>query len=194
MRMTILTLVCFALLHIFLVPVNSFIHDQSWSWNHSFQVAIHSSPTQSFPPSIDSPAHLLTCSLANRLFSLPDSVISDESDFDAEAETIWDRLYALRDIIPATTRGWISHRVGLSANFTRTALWFGARAFYVVSTSALLIGVPFALAYAEDQNLAAMEQEYRMREMGGELLTAGSGENTAERVGTALSKDSQASL
>lgn len=58
-----------------------------------------------------------------------------------------------------------------------------------MSVSALLVGVPFALAYGEDQNLMAMEQEERMRQMGGEMLTApgGAGEGgVREAVGAAL--------
>lgn len=34
--------------------------------------------------------------------------------------------------------------------------------------------------------MAAMEQEYNMRQTGGELLTAGSEQSTAERVGAAI--------
>lgn len=57
----------------------------------------------------------------------------------------------------------------------------------MVTTSALFFGVPFALSFAEDQQLTAMEQEYNMRQQGGELLTAGQEEGTtADRVGQAL--------
>lgn len=49
---------------------------------------------------------------------------------------------------------------------------FCGRAAWTLSVSALLVGVPFALAFGEDQNYAAMEQEQRMRELGGEILTA----------------------
>jgi import receptor subunit TOM22 len=38
-----------------------------------------------------------------------------------------------------------------------------------VSTSALLLGVPWALAFAEEQQMVEMEKEMRMREMGGEV-------------------------
>lgn len=36
-----------------------------------------------------------------------------------------------------------------------------------------MIGVPLATCWAEDQQIEGMEREYRMREMGSELLTAG---------------------
>lgn len=56
-----------------------------------------------------------------------------------------------------------------------TTLSFAGRAAWTVSVSALLVGVPFALAFGEDQNFAAMEQEQRMRELGGEVLGGGAG-------------------
>lgn len=121
-------------------------------------------------------------------FTFVDSEISVDSNFDADAETMGDRMYALRDIIPPTTRGWIHNRYQAASRFGKTALLFCGRAAWAVSVTALMIGVPFALAYAEEQNLIAMEQEQRMREMGGELLTAGGEKDssTADRVGAAL--------
>ncbi len=121
-----------------------------------------------------------------------DSEISTESDFDASAETLADRLYALRDIVPPTVRGWIHGRFQSTNRILRTGLAFVGRAVWTVSVSALLVGIPFALCWAEEQNMIAMEQEQRMREMGGELLTGGAGPSdkgdgdTASQVGAAL--------
>lgn len=69
-------------------------------------------------------------------------------------------------------------------------LSFSGTGAWVITTSALFYGVPFALSFAEDQQLSAMEQEYNMRQQGGELLTAGGGGigegNTADRIGQSL--------
>ncbi len=78
-------------------------------------------------------------------------------------------------MIPPTTRGFIAGKVSAAASAARSAAYYGGRALWILSTSALLVGVPFALAYAEEQNVLAMEQEMKMRELGGELLTAGGG-------------------
>ena len=40
---------------------------------------------------------------------------------------------------------------------------------WVVSTSALLLGVPYALSIAEEQQVVEMEKEQKMREMGNEV-------------------------
>jgi import receptor subunit TOM22 len=108
-------------------------------------------------------------------------------------ESLAERLYALRDIIPPTTRGWIADTASSASSAVKSTLFFAGRATWTISVSALLILVPCGIAMAEDQQLAAMEQEARMREMGGELLTAG-GEGTADLVGAALGKESQPAL
>lgn len=120
-----------------------------------------------------------------------DSEISNESEYDPTEETLAERLYALRDIVPPTTRGWISSKVNTISSATWTALSFGGTSAWVITTSALFFGVPFALSFAEDQQLSAMEQEYNMRQQGGELLTAGTEQSTADRVGAALGDGSQ---
>ena len=51
---------------------------------------------------------------------------------------------------------------------------------WVVSTSALLLGVPWALAFAEEQQMVEMEKEMKMRDMGGEVCPAKSHNGAAE--------------
>lgn len=120
----------------------------------------------------------------------PDSEISNESEYDPIDETLAERLYALRDIIPPTTRGWISGKVNTVSNAAWSALSFSGKSAWVITTSALFFGVPFALSFAEDQQLTAMEQEYNMRQQGNELLTAGE-QTTADKLGAALGDGSQ---
>ncbi len=123
--------------------------------------------------------------LANRP-QYADSEISEDSNFDPSSETLMDRLYELRNVVPPTTRFWFWRQSQRATNFLKTGLFFLGRSSYVIITSALLIGVPYALAYAEEQNMIAMEREQQMREMGSELLTAGDKESTADRVGAAI--------
>jgi import receptor subunit TOM22 len=93
-------------------------------------------------------------------------------------------------MVPATARGWVHHKYEATTSAVASALSFAGRAAWTVSVSALLVGVPFALAFGEDQNFAAMEQEQRMRELGGEVLTAGGGDGkggmTPEEMQAAL--------
>jgi len=99
-----------------------------------------------------------------------DSEIStDDEDNVADEETLADRLRALRDIIPPTTRSYISNKVSTGTNWIKSSLVFSGKTLWVVSTSALLLGVPWALAFAEEQSMLEMEKEMKMREMGGEV-------------------------
>ncbi|KAF5986998.1 mitochondrial import receptor subunit tom-22 [Fusarium coicis] len=128
-------------------------------------------------------------------YSDTDSEISNESDYDPSEETLAERLYALRDIVPPTTRSWISGKANTIGNAAWNVLSFSGKGAWVLTTSALFFGVPFALSFAEDQQLTAMEQEYNMRQSGSELLTVGSEQSTADQVGAALDgKPAQASL
>ena len=126
-------------------------------------------------------------------FTDTDSEISTDSNYDPNSETWSDRLWALRDMIHPTTRAWLSQRVQATTRVLKTGLFFVGSAAWTISASALLVGVPFAILFAEEQQMIAMEQEQRMRDMGGEMLTAGAGgipgaeaSGTAAQVGAAL--------
>ncbi|KAF3062919.1 Mitochondrial import receptor subunit tom22 [Trichoderma lentiforme] len=138
--------------------------------------------------------HASAADLEEDDFTDTESEISNESDFDPSEETLAERLYALRDIIPPTTRGWVSSRVNAVTSAAWSVLSFGGKGAWVITTSALFLGVPFALSFAEDQQLTAMEQEYNMRQTGSELLTAGSEGSTADQVGAALGPETKVAL
>ena len=50
-----------------------------------------------------------------------------------------------------------------------SALSIGGKTLWVISSSALLLGVPWALAWGEEQQVLEMEKEMKMREMGSEV-------------------------
>lgn len=85
--------------------------------------------------------------------------------------------------MPPTARGWISSKVSSAAGFGSSSLWFAGKALWFVSSTALLLGVPYAICMSEEQQVVAMEQEFKMREVGSEAMTEG---GTAEKVGAAL--------
>jgi import receptor subunit TOM22 len=125
-------------------------------------------------------------------YSDTDSDISNESDFDPADETLADRLYALRDMIPPSTRGWLSSRLSAVGNTTWNVLSFSGKSAWVITTSALFFGVPFALSFSEDMQYAAMEQEYNMRQQGNDLMTAGAEQAAAEKLAATLDSDGKA--
>lgn len=93
-----------------------------------------------------------------------DSEISneDEEDLDLEEESLYERISALKDIIPPSARRTVSNSVSTITSLTKSSLSFSGKALWVISTSAFLIGVPWALAYAEEEQYIQMEREQGM--------------------------------
>ncbi|KAI1172184.1 mitochondrial outer membrane translocase complex, subunit Tom22 [Nemania sp. FL0916] len=124
-----------------------------------------------------------------------DSEISEESEYDPRDETLGERLYALRDIVPRQTRGYISNTVSTAGNAMKSVLSFSGKTLWIISSSALLLGIPWALAWSEENQVLEMEKEMKMREMGGDLLTAGThDESTVGQISNAISPETKAAL
>ena len=109
---------------------------------------------------------------ANLTFTIESEISTDDEGDLHDEETFTDRIIALRDIIPATTRSYIAAKVGSATSWATSGLFFSGKALWVISTSALLLGVPWALAFAEEQQMVEMEKEMKMRDMGGEVCAS----------------------
>ena len=72
-------------------------------------------------------------------------------------------------MVPPATRRRISSTVSTTSSYMKSGLMLGGKTLWVVSTSALLLGVPWALAFAEEQQVIEMEKEQKMRDMGNEV-------------------------
>ncbi|RDL39415.1 uncharacterized protein BP5553_03755 [Venustampulla echinocandica] len=123
-----------------------------------------------------------------------DSEIStDDEDDIPDEETLADRLAALRDIIPPTTRSYISQKVDTTTSWIKSGIFLSGKTLWIVSTSALLLGVPWALAFAEEQQVVEMENEMKMREQGTrEILTPD--QSTAAQVSAQLNAQAKPAL
>lgn len=121
-------------------------------------------------------------------FTDTDSEISNDDDYaENEEESIFDRLAALQDMIPPQSRRRISNTVSALSSFTKSTFSFGGKSLWVISTSAFLLGVPWALALAEEQQYVQMEREQGMIKGANEMLTPG-----ATSALTAPSQEEQA--
>jgi len=101
------------------------------------------------------------------------SETSSQASEDLVSESIYERFIALQDILPPTQRRFLSNTVSTTTSWVKTGLTFSSKALWVVSTSALLLGVPWALAYAEEQQMIEMEREMKMQQSASDLLTPG---------------------
>jgi import receptor subunit TOM22 len=91
-----------------------------------------------------------------------ESEISVESDYDLEGETLYERLSALKDIVPPSARLQVTNTVSTVTSFAKSSIAFSGKALWILSTSAFLLGVPWALAYAEEEQYIQMEREQGM--------------------------------
>lgn len=79
-------------------------------------------------------------------------------------ETLYERIVALQDMIPASTRRSVSSKISTTSSWIKSGLMMGGKTLWVVSTSALLLGVPWALAYGEEQMIIEQEREALMQQ------------------------------
>ncbi|KAK6004439.1 hypothetical protein QM012_008301 [Aureobasidium pullulans] len=100
-----------------------------------------------------------------------ESEASDDEEEYLPDESFADRLAALKDIVPPTYRKTLSNTFSTTSSWVQTTLSYGGKTLWVVSTSVLLLGVPWALAFAEEQQMAEMEREMKMQQSANELLT-----------------------
>ncbi|ESK94939.1 mitochondrial import receptor subunit tom22 [Moniliophthora roreri MCA 2997] len=98
-----------------------------------------------------------------------DSLSSVESDLSAD-ETFFDRVSALVDIVPPTTRHKISNRISSTAKFLKTTGKVVGNIVWVVTTSALLVGLPMALILEDEAKIVAQEQEMQEQQAGAQQM------------------------
>ena len=121
--------------------------------------------TDSGTPSTSLYHHITTHipSPTNPLTSPLESDLESESSFIAD-ETLYERISALKDIVPASTRRSLSSKYEAITSWTKSGLLFGGKTLWVISTSALLLGVPWALAYSEEQMIVEQERAEMMNQ------------------------------
>lgn len=67
-------------------------------------------------------------------------------------------------MIPASTRRSVNSKVATLSAWVKSGLAMGGKTLWVVSTSALLLGVPWALAYSEEQMIVEQERAELMNQ------------------------------
>jgi len=95
-------------------------------------------------------------------------------------ETLYERLVALQDMIPASTRRAVSAKASTVTAWVKSGLRMGGKTLWVVGTSALLLGVPWALAYSEEQMIVEQERaELQAQRAQNEFMAPGGGAKPA---------------
>ncbi|PGH14452.1 hypothetical protein AJ80_05897 [Polytolypa hystricis UAMH7299] len=102
-----------------------------------------------------------------------ESEISTDSYATLEEESLYDRIAALKDIIPPKSRHRITSTISSLTSFAKSTVSFGGQSLWILSTSAFLLGVPWALALAEEQQYVQLEREQGIIKGANEMLTPG---------------------
>ncbi|KZV91224.1 mitochondrial import translocase, subunit Tom22 [Exidia glandulosa HHB12029] len=98
--------------------------------------------------------------------------LSSVSDNGIAPETLFDRLVALVDIVPPSTRHSISTRVENTANVVKRTGRVVGNIIWVITTSALLIGLPLALALEDEAKIIQQEKELQEQQQGVQQMLA----------------------
>lgn len=103
------------------------------------------------------------------------SEVSDDDDyFDPNSESYYDRVVALKEIVSPKTRSQLTSTLE-SAKSWATWGWFSAGSVaWVVSTSALLVGLPLALAIEDETRIVQQEREMQMQSQGQQQVSLAS--------------------
>ena len=96
----------------------------------------------------------------------------DDEGRAVEDETLLDRFYALRDMIPPRRRAALSSSVVTGRDWVRAGLRVGGKTLWVVSTSVMMVGMTYALAFADEAQAVEAEKEMRMQQAANEVIEA----------------------
>jgi import receptor subunit TOM22 len=97
-----------------------------------------------------------------------DSLSSVESDVSVD-ESLFDRVAALVDIVPPSTRHSIASKVSKTASAVKKTGKVVGNLVWIVTTSALLVVLPLALVLEDDAKLAAQEREMLEQQQGAQV-------------------------
>ncbi|KAF9932500.1 mitochondrial import receptor protein [Linnemannia zychae] len=94
---------------------------------------------------------------------------SDEDEDDVDnIESILDRIWALKDVIPAKTRRSISDKCSSAYSFGKATTKFIGNSAWVLTTSALLLVLPLMIELEHEQGLIEYE---KMQQQSTQLLS-----------------------
>ncbi|WWC68154.1 uncharacterized protein I206_102077 [Kwoniella pini CBS 10737] len=96
-----------------------------------------------------------------------------EDDFNPDDETYYERLVALKDIVPPQTRSILYSKYQTTASWASWTIQSTGTLAWWISTSALLVGLPLALAIEDETRVVQQEREMQMQSQGQQQLLGG---------------------
>jgi len=97
------------------------------------------------------------------------SLSSVSSQISAE-ESFFDRIAALVDIVPPSTRHNLSSKLSKTTSFVKRSGRIIGNVVWIVTTSALLVGLPLALSLEDEAKIVAQEKEMLAQQQGAQQV------------------------
>ena len=85
-------------------------------------------------------------------------------------ESVWERISALKDIIPPSTRQSIASNLSRASSYGSFTLLVGGKLAWVVTTTALLWGLPYALAVEDEMRISQQERDMLSQQQGSQQV------------------------
>lgn len=123
----------------------------------------------------DKPPMKRALSLADFMRNKADE--TDETDSDVSSidetldESIYDRIAALKDVVPPAQRRQLAATVSTAQEWGWWGISSVAQVSWLVGVSVMLLGIPFAVGMSEEQALMAEEQQAQMQESANDVRT-----------------------
>lgn len=111
-------------------------------------------------------------SSASSRHSSSESLLSVDSELSLH-ESFFDRVVALQDIIPPTTRHNIATTVTQTASYLKRGSKIIGNIVWVVTTSALLVALPLSLILEDENKVMAQEKEMLEQQQGAQQVCFG---------------------
>lgn len=99
-------------------------------------------------------------SVASNASELEDETEKELALYDPSQETIRERIAALKDIVPPSTRAAVSDAVATGFSWAKWTGGLAGSAAWIVTTSALVVGLPLMLSIEGEAAIVAQEKEY----------------------------------
>ncbi|THH09268.1 hypothetical protein EW146_g8728 [Bondarzewia mesenterica] len=103
------------------------------------------------------------------------SVSLSSVDSDVPDESLYDRISALVDIVPPTTRHSIASKISSTASFIKSGGKLAGNIIWIVTTSAIFVALPLAMSLEDEARIVAQEKEMLAQQQGAQqMLSTGS--------------------
>ena len=114
---------------------------------------------------------------SNSVYASSSSNSSSESLSSVDSETVnesfFDRVAALKDMVPPTTRHNISTTIVQTASYVKRGSKIIGNIVWVVTTSALLVALPLSLILEDENKVMSQEKEMLEQQQGAQQVRFG---------------------